>query len=491
MNAHSPYILFLPQARASFQELLTLADALHAAGKFRPVFIIHWAGSDDAVQACIERGYAFRLYRQAIQPSPKGKAQKTDTATGGQKKPRQLIQRLKNNFVAKLVYYLLRYGRDRRFAEKQLAELQPACLVLVGDRHIGIETALVRVANLRGIPSLIVPFAISAAEGGVNYRLGQERWETVYGMANPINRLTARLRPSWTYHSRHGRLLWLPPATLFAAELRGMAPPHPWAIAGGGTWLIGAENQAAREQLIQDGVWPEKIQVVGKPRHDQAARLWQNAPQAKRRICAELGLAPEKPLLVCAVPQMAEHEFLSWEEHWREIEFLFKSFARLQPNVNTVLSLHPKSDFAQYAPRAEKYGLTIAQTHSYDQLIPICDVYVATFSSTVTLAIACHKPTVVIDFYGFNYDIFDDVAGIQVVREHEAFLPLLQRLFSDEAFYQQMVTGQAEAAPYWARFDGKATERILNLIDELVEKGRAIQKLPPRQRRAALPPWSR
>ena len=151
--------------------------------------------------------------------------------------------------------------------------------------------------------------------------------------------------------------------------------------------------------------------------------------------------------------------------------------------------MHPKSNFAEYAPRAERYGLVIAH-QSYDQLIPISDVFVAAYSSTVTLAIAAHIPVIVVDFHNFDYDIFNDVNGIIIVRQREKFVSTLQRILNDQAFYQQLVDGQAQAAEYWVRFDGKATERILDLIDGLVTRGEEIRKLPRRQRRKAMHPWS-
>jgi hypothetical protein len=268
-------------------------------------------------------------------------------------------------------------------------------------------------------------------------------------------------------------------------------PSKPWTLGGGQAWSMAVESESMRQDLEGQGTPAEKLIVTGKARLDEAAELWQNQATARPRICAELGLDPARPLLVCSVPQLAEHELLPWPEHWQEIEFLFSSLKQAHPAVNVVLSLHPKSDAAHYAPLAERHSMLIARQHTFDQLVPICDAFVATFSSTVTLAIACHKPAIVIDFYGLNYDLFDGVSGTIVVRDRAAFVPTLQRMFSDKAYYERLVNGQAEAAPTWARFDGRATERIVEMVAELAVRGKAIQKLPPRQRRRALPAWSR
>jgi hypothetical protein len=278
---------------------------------------------------------------------------------------------------------------------------------------------------------------------------------------------------------------------MLAAALLQIMPANPWTLGGGRAWYMAVESEYVRKSFEGQGTPSEKLIVTGKPRYDKVAHWWRDQESVRREICAELGLAPEKPLLVCAVPQLAEHELLSWPEHWREIDFLFASLAHAHPDVNIVISLHPKSDAAQYAPLADKYNMLIAYKHGFDQLVPICDLFVSTFSSTVTLAIACHKPAIVVDFYGLNYDFFDKVPGTIVVCEKSDLVPTLRRIFTDRVYYRSLVGGQAQAAETWSYCDGHATDHIVASIADLVTQGHEIQQLPPRQRRKALPAWSR
>ena len=484
-------ILCLPHNPAAFSEMLEIVAALMQSGRYHPIFIFDGSGYDAAMQVCEQQGITYCITRK---PSASNRSQPGDA--GATKRPQRrsnasrIFSWVKKTFLVQLVLAWFQYALVWRRARRLLNTLNPQALLLIGDRHIGLETALVELANRRGIPSLIIPFALSDRDSAAVYRLAMPDWRCTYGMERWLNRMVVRLHPEWGFTQNGETLLWQPPAAVLAAAFWRMMPANPWVLGGGAGWVMAVESHHSKDNFILQGMSDEKITIAGKPRYDRAAKIWQQRVEARQHLCAEWGIDPEKKLLVCAVPQLGEHDLLPWDQHWAETEFLFSVFSDLLPHTNVVLSLHPKSNFAEYAPRAERYGLVIAH-QSYDQLIPISDVFVAAYSSTVTLAIAAHIPVIVVDFHNFDYDFFNDVKGIIIVRQREKFVSTLQHILKDQAFYQQLVDGQARAAQFWARFDGKATQRILALIGDLVTRGEEIRKLPPRERRTQLPPWSR
>ncbi len=486
-------LLLVPHSSSSFSEILYLAVAIKGQRKYEPLILVHWKDNDDAVNACREEEIGYILHgveEQSVGMQPSGQSGGVQSKNGNGFAS-FVWGMIKRSFLAQFLYYLVVFSRDKWAAKRLLVNLRPECILTVGDRHVGIETALIRVANKRGIPSLIVPYALSGQAGAAAYRLAQEDWRHTYGMSSGINRWVAKIRPKWIHKTASYSLLWNSSAWMIAAQLTGIAVPAPWSLGGGAAWTMAVESDQARDILVREGMAAEKLVVVGKPRYDAASRIKENQLEWRIEVCRTLNVDPDKPLLVCSVPQLAEHALMPWEEHWQEIDFLFTCLSEPNPEHNVLLSLHPKSDLAQYLPRAEKYGFKVAINYSYDQLIPTCDVFVATFSSTVTLTVAAEKPAVVVDFGWFGYELFDELSGVVVVRERSNLVPTLTRLFSDRDYYNCLVAEQARAAKTWARFDGKATERVLNLIDDLVEKGREIQKMPRHERRKALPPWSR
>ncbi len=480
-------ILFLPHSPAAFSEMLEVALPLQQKTRFTPVFVLDGPGYEAALQVCQEQGIPYRLVGNQFSKNPQQSTEKNRTSS--HRPVVNFLLKLKKSFFPQFALAFLQYARLRQRAQHLLAEINPRAILLIGDRHIGLETALVMLANRMVIPSLIVPYALSDKEGGALYRRAASDWRHIYGMESWLNRIVARLRPGWSYTHNGETLLWQPPAAMLSAAFWGIMPVNPWALGGGASWVMIVESQHTKVNMANQGVPAEKIIVAGKPRYDQAAYFWQQRAETRRQVCDALRIDPAKKLLACAVPQLGEHDLLPWDQHWAETEFLFRIFSSVLPHANVVLSLHPKSDLAQYAPRAAQYGLVIAPQR-YDQLIPISDLFVASYSSTVTLAIAAHIPVVIVDFFNFDYDFFDDVKGIIVLRQREELLSTLQRILADEDYHQQLVEGQAQAACYWARFDGKATERILDLMAELIERAEEIRKLPKRAQRSVLPPWS-
>ncbi len=489
-----PYILLLPQSNASFSEFVILSKEIKLLSRQIPLFIIHWQDSKDSIDICKKLGFEYILY--GISEPQQNPLEQSDVKANNRaenmlkKQLFSLKKKIVRFFPVQFVLYLFQFALDKNFARKVYRDYQIDCISLIGDRHIGIETAIINLANNNGIPSLIIPFALSDKPSGVVYRKSQQNWEKKYWVDKSLTRVISRIKPEWVYHQDGHMFLWNPLSWMLAAWISGIMVNDPWSLGGGKAWKMAVESKIVRDSFREEGIDNQKMVVTGKQGMDEASKIWKNQSKYRKLICDHFDIDQDDPLLVCAVPQMGEHDLLSWDDHWVETEFLFESLASCHPNLKVILSLHPKSEISNYLPLANKFGLHIADEHRYNQLIPVCDVFVATYSSTVTLAIACHKPTIVIDFYDFNYDLFDDVAGIEVVREHEQFIPVLVKLLTDQRYFNRLVDGQAEAGETWARFDGKATERILNLINELVQQGKEIQKLPKRDRFKALPPWS-
>ena len=134
-----------------------------------------------------------------------------------------------------------------------------------------------------------------------------------------------------------------------------------------------------------------------------------------------------------------------------------------------LLSLHPKSDRTWYQPLADATGAHINDERIY-QLLPVCDVFVATYSSIVAQAIALHKPSIVIDFYELEYPLYAGAPGVKVLRDREQFLPALKMLLTDPLLYQKHVDAQKLHGTDWALLDGKNTERVIAVAEELIRK---------------------
>ena len=476
-------ILFVPVHATSSLAMIPVASKVAADGKYQPLFFLYSHGNKFTGEQ------QMRLLHQSGLPvidacaagknsSAPTQPHNTEQSLTSLKKgvrwavPSRLRRALKK-CVRRAVPTTLRqtlgtaadYTRKIREADALLERESVAVLVLIGDRHVGWETAFVKAANQRGIPSMIVPFAMSDPEGGAGSRLRKLDADRRYGVQGFSNRVVGMLFPNWVYEYKGRRLFFVPVTRAVVAWMLGMMPQNPWTIGGGAATQMAVESPRLRRMFVEQGVPVEKLIVTGNPSVDQIHEAMQPANQ--HIIREELGMPEAGYLLLCAVPQLAEHYWMPWPQHWQEIEFLLATFARLE-NVSIVLSLHPKSNPLDYQQLADRYGAIVAKRRIYE-LLPACDVFVATFSSTVMQAIGVGKPTVVVGFYGSDYAFYDDAPGVIVLRSRDQLESTLAKLFSDRQYYDQLAEAQLRQASEWILLDGKCTERVVEELYGLIE----------------------
>lgn len=456
-------ILFVPLHAPSLLEMIPIASKVAADRKYQPLFFLFWAITDAHIRLLRQAGLSV-TGPGATSKSSSSRSQFHTTKQSGTSW-KKYVRWAVPIALRQILSVAADYPRKIRQADALLEREPVAALVLMGDRHVGWETALIRAANQRGVPSLIVPVAMSAPAGAVKSRLTRPDGDRLYGMQSIFNRIVAVLFPNWVYEYEGRRLLFYPAARAVVAWAFGIMPRNPWALGGGAATRMAVESPRHFQMFTEHGIPEKKMVVTGKPSLDQMYEAMRPANQ--RMIKEELGIPEPGQVLLCAVPQLAEHGLMPWPQHWQEIEFLLATFAHLK-NVSVVLSLHPKSNPLDYQRVAGQYGAILAKRRIYE-LLPACDVFVATFSSTVMQAIGIGKPTVVVDFYGLNYTYYDDTPGVTVLRARDQLESTLARLFSDSQYYSLLAEAQRQQAPEWILLDGKCTERVVGELYRLIE----------------------
>ncbi len=451
-----------------FKEMLLLAQEVGKSGSYTPKLLFLWPCAADHIEKCDAAKISYVLLSgRADQP----KAQENNQASPATP---TLSRRIKDTIkhISRLpqrwqwVRIRKEYRNNLKTAADLLNEEEPSLIILLGDRHVGLETALVKNANALGIPTLIVPYAISAPEGGSGLRKKRPDFQEKFAINTLFRSFVARVFPRWVYTHEGTPVLFLPALNALMAWTLGMMPANPWTIGGGAATRMAVESEAVKRMFLGQGVPEDKMVVTGKPSFDVQHATAQDAEAKREKLCSELGIDESHRIILCAVPQIGEEGALPWEKHWELTEFLFKVLAS-PDGVSVVLSLHQKSPVDQYKPLADKYGAVIAGNHNIYELIPLCDVFVAAFSSTVVLAMGAHKPAVVIDFYDLDYHFYDECKGLVIVRSQDDFEPTLKSIVCEQVHYDRLVAGHEECAPEWINMDGKCSERMIAEIDKL------------------------
>jgi hypothetical protein len=452
--------LFLPLSRGNLLEMLPIARAVRQAGLLQPIFCLCSKVTNE--QDLIREFDAVRTDGSSL-PMPKGERLQRESYENPKSSRSSWKESAFRLFPPLLTWFLLLRAEKKR-AKKLLKAFPNARLILVaGDRCIGIETALISEAKRRNIPSLIVPFAMSFPEAAAEPRLRSDKSGGQYAADTLLKKLLMRMFPSWVLTYKGTPLFFQPPYEACAAWLLGIMPQKPWIIGGGEAVKMAVESEALRKQLLQQGMKAEKMVVTGKPSIDTTAKKLHTVRGSQARD--RLGIPHQEKIILCSVPNFAEHDLLPWKIHKKEMQFLFKTLKAADARV--LLSLHPRSNRTWYQPLADESGAEIMEERIYD-LLPTCDLLVTSYSSTVAIAIGMQKPSIVIDFYGFNYPVYDGAPGTTVIKEKTALLPLLQLLLKDDHEYYRRLQQLQKYGEEWALLDGKSTNRITTLIQELI-----------------------
>ena len=464
-------VLLLPYHEPSLQELLIVADAMQADGRYKPVIVLPNPSLEQHVRRKgVDDIDILRLYEMKTgsgQPSPPVKPDGRKTAWNARAK--SLLRILPTEGVRTslpfAMFQVLRTIRSLRSYQLQARQvfdkMEPTSLLLMEERHFGVELAFTQIAREKGCLTVVVPFAYYSSYQDLAFaRKDKPLYFLDSGPQRPLNRWIRGRYPNQVYKSPQGPLLFYSPAKTIALAAMNMLPANPWYLGGGFSDLVATSGEEDRETYIRMGASADKIVVTGQPSHDNLYRLSRNTHELVTMIARKYSL-DNKKCVICAVPQLAEHHFVDWPRHWQEIRFLTSCLT--QTGANVLLSLHPKSDARQYHFLEQEFGVHILQ-EPLREVLPVADLFVATFSSTVRWAVLLGVPTVVVDFYGFNYDLYDHLGGVVKVKDKGSLVSVLQRVLEDQEYHNHLRFEQQKAAQRIAPFDGRANERIVDLI---------------------------
>jgi hypothetical protein len=345
-----------------------------------------------------------------------------------------------------------------------LEALNPKLLVLGGDMASYDTSLYIKLAHERGVPTLIVPSTMSNGREQAEVYHGDLR----YHVTGWVRGLIAAYFPKWVMRHKDVRLFRCPPGRILAMELAGLAPPQPWIFNSGAADAIAMESQAMIDYYADVGMKDARMILTGSLSDDALATRLTSANELRDRLCREYDFDPTRPLVLCAmVPDFLylpggrpECDFETYDEL---VAFWINCLNEL--NCNCIVALHPSVD-ADDMRHVERKNIRLGSRKTAE-MVPACDVYVASISSTIRWAIACGKPVVNYDVYRYRYTDFSDVPGVLTTEEQAEFRSLLRRLIVDQDFHQAVVASQVTKSAYWGMLDGNAGVRMLALVESL------------------------
>lgn len=339
-------------------------------------------------------------------------------------------------------------------------------LLIGGDRHItsGFEPAILRACKDLEMPA-IIPYLTYIAEEEDLSRFSKRypHYQPSFLLSNYIKKSQLKFsdqKKHELYFYRH--------SVSNALDKFGVLSPNPWVMGSGHSTALCLPNKHLMRHYQALGLSPNKTILVGDVSYDKLYSRCQERNENRLSLEKKYGLERNKNLIVMALPQLAEHGLLSWPDHWKEIRFLVSSTVLTDQNV--LVSLHPKMLRDRYVFLEEEYNCHIVDEQLSD-VLPAGDLFVATFSSTVLWAVLCGIKSVVVDFYGLNYKMYDFLDSCVKV-QHRAVLQscIVEQLEKTLDFSKDWDNLSRNEV-----FDGRVTKRYIDLIHSQNQKGDVLK----------------
>ncbi len=344
--------------------------------------------------------------------------------------------------------------RRIRFCEDWLVRLGIDVVILPEYSIERDSYGWVGAAQRRSIFSVIVSYgALSAQEAVTAYRSSPR-----HSLPENYKALVKRHLGRWMAEGDGFCITRLPFIEAIAMELAGFSPFNPWLVNTGPVNAIVLESESMRDQYKAMGFSDETLEVLGHPLQDNVGVARRARTERRAAVLERHGLDGAQDLVLVAMPP---NHLGSRPCAFRDYKELIKAFAQMPKDVataNVIVSPHPNTTPEQRAMMLE-CGVALEEVTAAD-LIPLCDLYIASVSSTIKWALGAGVPTINFDCYGYNYPDYVGVPQVLNVSSVDEFREALGNWANSEV-RGHMKEHAVMDADYWGRLDGHALQRFV------------------------------
>lgn len=362
---------------------------------------------------------------------------------------------IKHTTIGEISYVLIQYIKMKKYlkiAENYISKYNPDTLFVNGDRgSISLEQAFLKVANNNKIKS-IVPYS-SVISNGISLRMSNIN---SYLNRTLFDKLIFSIFPYTTKIVGNKQIVFYDAPSTLVLNIFELLSKNPWMIGNGLVDYVCIDNRLSFNKYKNEILYPEKFKVIGDIEYDT---LHKNSNFLDSRFQEKYKINKEEKIVIVALPQLAEHLILNWNEHWEEIDYIMNELTKL--NINVLLSLHPKMNKNNYQYLESKYNCKILD-EQLKEVIHHANLFIATNSSTVLWSTMLGIKTVILDYFNLDSSYFKDIKSIYFVKDKITLLQSVENMLNKKVDF----TSDFELLSKDSIFDGNTIKKYINLIKE-------------------------
>lgn len=345
-----------------------------------------------------------------------------------------------------------------------LRKLAPDVLVL-GHDNTTITRPFVEAAKYLGIPSVLVQDGI----------IGRASFSMRTGFATILGYLS-----QLTIWQRNYRFLWaslrdagygLQGTAVFVVRDLFTKLVYGSQYGRGGCTRIAVFGDYFRELFARHGVPSERIVVTGHSMMDTIHACNEDKAMVRRK----LGLPLDKTIVVLLTTATVEYNLWRPGQRRHFVAQVLKAFAGL-PEHQLVIKLHPREKVEDYQKLVQELGFDVPIYRDVDLhgILNAVDAAITTYSTTGLDALILKKPLIVFDLFNRVEPVpyVGSGAALGVYRPQDLRAAIMTVFNDDETKRRLKTTSSDFVYRYAHKLDGKAAERVAELIVEVAQENR-------------------
>jgi glycosyltransferase involved in cell wall biosynthesis len=227
---------------------------------------------------------------------------------------------------------------------------------------------------------------------------------------------------------------------------------------------ISVPGDFIKDLVLGCGIDEKRIVVTGRPTYDALIRTEERFDKVE--ICRKLGLNPGKKILVYCTENLPLTET-------QKMAYAICGAMRNFRDVQFVIKVHPSElSVSLYTSVLAQAGIQALITRDADiyEVLYICDVMLTGYSTAALDAMILNKPVITLNLTGLKDPIpfAESGAAIGVYDEKDLKEAVKNVLYDDSI--RERLRKDREKFVFEQTYlkDGKATERIVNLAEQMV-----------------------
>jgi hypothetical protein len=230
-----------------------------------------------------------------------------------------------------------------------------------------------------------------------------------------------------------------------------------------------------KELLTNVSTYPvDSVIVTGQPRYDVLADA--DKIYSKEKFLSDYRIDPNHKIILWTT----QCHGISDEENIKNFKAVFEIMQNIE-NATLIIKQHPREGeiyTKTIKDYLDKYKIdaviTPKSSDTYEQLF-VCDLMITRHSTTAMEAVALNKSVIILNLSGEPDPVEYVKEGVALgVYKPEDLKPTIEKLLKEDS--ELAKNREKYIEKYLYKIDGKATERVVNLIERMIESSKQGEK---------------